>query len=199
MEDALGQEGLQRGVVVCSTSDTPALVRMRCAHVATCIAEGFRDQGKHVVLLLDSVTRFARAAREVGLGAGEAPTRRGFPPSVFSALPELLERSGCSPRGSITAFYTVLVEGGDLDEPVADEVRGILDGHIVLRRELGERGRWPAIDVLGSLSRVMDRVVDAQHLEAAQKVRRHLAVQEAKRDLVTLGAYKPGSDPREGR
>lgn len=195
LEDSLGEEGRKRGVVVCSTSDTPALVRMKCAHVATAIAEGFRDRGKRVVLLLDSVTRFARAVREVGLAAGEAPTRRGFPPSVFSALPALLERSGRSPAGSITAFYTVLVEGGDLDEPVADEVRGILDGHILLRRELGERGRWPAIDVLGSLSRVMDRVVESAHLEAAVNVRAHLAVFEAKRDLVALGAYRSGTDP----
>jgi type III secretion protein N (ATPase) len=199
LEDSLGDEGRKRGVVVCSTSDMPALVRMKCAHVATCIAEGFRDLGLRVVLLVDSVTRFARAAREVGLGAGEAPTRRGFPPSVFSALPALLERSGSSPRGSITAFYTVLVEGGDLDEPVADEVRGIVDGHIVLRREIGERGRWPAIDVLGSLSRVMDRVVGREHLEAAQNARAHMAVVEAKRDLVALGAYKPGTDPRLDR
>jgi type III secretion protein N (ATPase) len=135
---------------------------------------------------VDSVTRFARAAREVG----------GPPPRVFSALPALLERSGSSPSGSITAFYTVLVEGGDLDEPVADEVRGILDGHIVLRRELGERGRWPAIDPLASLSRVMERVADRHHQEAAQRVRAHLSVYEAKRDLVALGAYRSGSDSR---
>ncbi len=199
LRDALGEQGRRRGVVVCSTSDCPALVRMKCAHVATAIAEGFRDQGKRVVLLLDSVTRFARAAREVGLAAGEAPTRRGFPPSVFSALPALLERSGPAALGSITAFYTVLVEGGDMDEPVADEVRGILDGHIVLRRELGERGRWPAVDVLASLSRVMDRVVDDQHLQTAQRVRAHLAVFEAKQDLVALGAYRAGSDPRLDR
>ena len=196
LQDTLGEEGRKRGVVVCSTSDSPALVRMKCAYVATAIAEGFRDQGKRVLLLLDSITRFARAAREVGLAAGEAPTRRGFPPSVFSALPALLERSGPAPLGSITAFYTVLVEGGDMDEPVADEVRGILDGHIVLRRALGERGRWPAIDVLSSLSRIMDRVASEQHSEAAQKVRGHLAVFEAKQDLVTLGAYRSGSDPR---
>ena len=199
LRDSLGEEGRKRGVVVCSTSDSPALVRMKCAHVATAIAEGFREQGKRVLLLLDSVTRFARAAREVGLAAGEAPTRRGFPPSVFSALPALLERSGPAPLGSITAFYTVLVEGGDLDEPVADEVRGILDGHIVLRRELGERGRWPSVDVLASLSRVMDRIADEQHLLAARKVRAHLAVLEDKQDLVAMGAYRSGSDPRLDR
>jgi FliI/YscN family ATPase len=169
---------------------------MKCAYTATAISEGFRDQGLRVVLLLDSITRFARAAREVGLAAGEPAARRGFPPSVFAALPALLERSGTAPRGSITAFYAVLVEGDDLDEPIADEIRGILDGHIVLSRKLGERGRWPAIDVLGSLSRVMGQVVDKSHLAAAQKVREHLAIYEASRDLIALGAYKRGSDIR---
>jgi type III secretion protein N (ATPase) len=194
VEDALGPEGRGRGVVVCATSDTPALVRMKSAYVATAIAEGFRDQGKRVVLLMDSVTRFARAAREVGLAAGEPPTRRGFPPSAFAALPPLVERVGTSPTGSITAFYTVLVEGDDLDEPISDEVRGILDGHIVLSRELGSRGRWPAVDVLSSLSRLMERVAEPDHRRAAGKVRGHLAVYESKRDLVTLGAYRRGSD-----
>jgi len=196
LEDALGDEGRKRGVVVCATSDAPALVRLKSAYVATAIAEWFRDRGKRVLLMMDSVTRFARAGREVGLAAGEPPARRGYPPSVFAMLPGLLERCGTSALGSITAFYTVLVEGGDMDEPIADEVRGILDGHIVLDRALGARGRWPAIDVLHSLSRVMDAVTDDAHRAAARAFREHLAVYEAKRDLVSLGAYKPGSDPK---
>ncbi len=196
LEDALGDDGRRRGVVVCATSDAPALVRLKSAYVATAVAEWFRDRGQRVLLMMDSVTRFARAGREVGLAAGEPPARRGYPPSVFAALPGLLERSGTSEHGSITAFYTVLVEGGDMEEPIADEVRGILDGHIVLSRELGARGRWPAIDVLASLSRVMDVVTEDAHKKAARRVREHLAVYEAKRDLVSLGAYKKGSDPR---
>lgn len=199
IHSALGAAGLARGVVVCATSDSPALVRMKCAHVATAIAEGFRDQGKRVVLLMDSVTRFARAAREVGLASGEAPARRGYPPSVFARLPGLLERSGPSADGSITGFYTVLVEGDDLDEPISDEVRGILDGHLVLRRELMQRGRLPAIDVLASLSRVMDAVTTRQQTQAAQALRELLSAYEDKRDLIVLGAYKPGSDPRVDR
>jgi type III secretion protein N (ATPase) len=196
VEDSLGREGLARSVVVCATSDAPALVRMRSAWVATALAEYFRDAGRRVLLLMDSVTRFARAAREVGLAAGEPPARRGYPPSALAALPRLLERSGMGERGSITAIYTVLVEGSDLEEPIADEVRGILDGHVVLDRELAARGRWPAIDPLRSLSRVMDRVVGAEHREAARALREHLALYEAKRDLVLLGAYEPGRDRR---
>ncbi len=196
LEDALGEGGMRRGVVVCATSDAPALVRLKSAYVATAIAEWFRDRDQRVLLMMDSVTRFARAGREVGLAAGEPPARRGYPPSVFAALPGLLERSGRAERGSITAFYTVLVEGGDMEEPIADEVRGILDGHVILDRELGARGRWPAVDVLGSLSRVMDAVTDEEHRDAARAVREHLAVYESKRDLVSLGAYKKGSDPR---
>lgn len=194
LEDSLGEEGQKRGVVVCATSDAPALVRLKSAYVATAIAEWFRDQGKRVVLLMDSVTRFARAGREVGLAAGEPPARRGYPPSVFAALPSLLERSGSAKTGSITAFYTVLVEGGDMEEPIADEVRGILDGHIILDRDLGARGRWPAIDVLNSLSRVMDAVTETGQQDAARTIREHLAIYEAKRDLVSLGAYQRGSD-----
>jgi type III secretion protein N (ATPase) len=196
LEDSLGEEGRKRGVVVCATSDAPALVRLESAYVATAIAEYFRDRGQRVVLLMDSVTRFARAGREVGLAAGEPPARRGYPPSVFAALPGLLERSGTSERGSITAFYTVLVEGSDLEEPIADEVRGILDGHVVLERALGARGRWPAIDVLASLSRVMDSVASAPHQKSAQRLRELLALYEQKRDLVSLGAYKKGSDSK---
>lgn len=199
IESALGAQGLARGVVVCATSDSPALVRMKSAYVATAIAEGFREQGKRVVLLMDSVTRFARAAREVGLASGEAPARRGYPPSVFALLPGLLERSGTSERGSITGIYTVLVEGDDLDEPIADEVRGILDGHLVLRRELMQRGRLPAIDVVASLSRVMSAVTTEQQRAEARELVELIAAYEAKRDLVVLGAYKPGSDPRVDR
>jgi type III secretion protein N (ATPase) len=196
LEDALGDAGRARGVVVCATSEQPAMVRKKSAYVATAIAEHFRAQGQRVVLLLDSVTRFARAGREVGLAAGEPPARRGYPPSVFAELPRLLERSGTSPEGSITAFYTVLVEGGDMEEPIADEVRGILDGHVVLDRQLAARGRFPAIDPLVSLSRVMDGIVPAAHRDAASRLRAALALYESKRDLVTLGAYKKGSDAR---
>jgi ATP synthase in type III secretion protein N len=193
IEESLG-EGLARSVVVCATSDAPPLVRMRSAQVATAIAEHFRDEGRSVLLLMDSVTRYARALREVALAAGEPPARRGFPPSVFARLPRLLERTGTAARGSITAIYTVLVEGGDLEEPVADEVRGILDGHIVLSRELAQRGHWPAIDVLQSLSRVMPAVTDEAHRAAAGKLRRVLATYERQRDLILLGAYTRGSD-----
>ncbi len=196
VEEGLGAEGLARSVVVAATSDAPALVRMRSAWVATALAEYYRDRGQRVLLLMDSVTRFARAAREVGLAAGEPPARRGYPPSVFAALPELLERTGQGERGSITAVYTVLVEGGDMDEPIADEVRGVLDGHVLLDRELAARGRWPAIDPLHSLSRVMDAVTDARQVEHARALRAHLSVYEAKRDLVLLGAHEPGRDPQ---
>ncbi len=199
LEDSLGEEGRRRSVVVCATSDAPALVRLESAYVATAIAEWFRDRGQRVLLLMDSVTRFARAGREVGLAAGEPPARRGYPPSVFAALPGLLERSGTAAHGSITAFYTVLVEGGDLEEPIADEVRGILDGHVVLDRALGARGRWPAIDVLASLSRVMDAVTSEPHQRSARALRETLALCEEKRDLVSLGAYKKGSDARLDR
>ena len=199
MEDALGEQGRARSVVVCATSDAPSLVRLKSAFVATAIAEWFRDRGKRVLLMMDSLTRFARAQREVGLAAGEPPVRQGFPPSVFALLPRLLERTGNSDRGSITAMYNVLVAGGDMEEPVADEARSILDGHIVLSRALGERGHWPAVDVLASLSRVMGFVADREHLEAAARARDILAAYEEKRDLVLLGAYKPGSDPRLDR
>jgi type III secretion protein N (ATPase) len=194
IEESLG-EGLCRSVVICATSDTPPLVRIKSAAVATAVAEFFREQGHRVLLMMDSVTRFARAQREVGLATGEPPTRRGYPPSVFARLPRLLERTGTSPAGSITALYTVLVEGGDMDEPVADEVRGILDGHIVLSRELAQRGHWPAVDVLQSLSRVMTSITDRQQRDAAQQLRAVLATYERQRDLILLGAYQKGSDP----
>jgi type III secretion protein N (ATPase) len=194
LERSLGPEGRKKSVVVVATSDAPALERLRAAQVATAYAEYFRDQGRSVMLLVDSVTRFARAQREVGLSAGEPPARRGYPPSVFAMLPRLLERSGQGERGSITAIYTVLVEGGDMDEPIADEVRGIVDGHVVLDRAIAARGRYPAVDVTASLSRVMSAVVGDQHLETARAVRDLVALFESKRDLVLLGAYAKGTD-----
>ncbi len=194
LEHSLGAEGRARSVVVVATSDVAALERLRAAQVATAYAEHFRDQGKKVMLLVDSITRFARAQREVGLAAGEPPTRRGYPPSVFAMLPRLLERSGQGKHGSITAIYTVLVEGGDMEEPIADEVRGILDGHVVLDRMLASRGRYPAVDPTVSLSRVMDAVVSPAHRDAARKLRALVGHYEAKRDLVMLGAYAKGSD-----
>ncbi len=194
IEESLG-DGLARAVVVCATSDAPPLVRMTSAQVATAVAEYFREQGNRVLLLMDSVTRYARALREVALAVGEPPARRGFPPSVFARLPRLLERTGTSSQGSITALYTVLVEGDDMEEPVADEVRGILDGHIVLSRELAQRGHWPAVDVLQSISRVMPAITTEPHQRAAAQLRKLLAIYEQKRDLVLLGAYQQGSDP----
>lgn len=196
LTDTLGEQGRAKSVVVVSTSDAPALERLRAAQTATAIAEHFRDEGMRVMLLVDSVTRFARAQREVGLAAGEPPARRGYPPSVFAMLPRLLERSGQSATGSITAIYTVLVEGGDMDEPIADEVRGILDGHIVLDRGLASRGHYPAVDVLSSLSRVMGKVVSREQAVAAAKMRALLSAYESKRDLILLGAYSRGADPQ---
>jgi type III secretion protein N (ATPase) len=196
LEDALGAVGRARSVVVCATSDAPSLVRLKSTFVATAIAEWFRERGRRVLFLMDSLTRLARAQREVGLAAGEPPARQGYPPSVFALLPRLLERTGNSARGSITALYTVLVAGNDLDEPIADEARGVLDGHIVLSRELGARNHWPAIDVLGSLSRVMGQVADPEHRRAAASLREVLAAYERHRDLIVLGAYQRGSDPR---
>jgi FliI/YscN family ATPase len=196
LEHSLGEAGRRRSVVVVATSDAPPVERLRAAQVATAVAEHFRDLGKSVLLLVDSITRFARAQREIGLAAGEPPARRGYPPSVFTQLPRLLERSGQGEKGAITAIYTVLVEGSDLDEPIADEVRGILDGHIVLERRLASRGHYPAIDVLGSLSRVMPSVTAKPHQAFAQRARALLATYEEKRDLIALGAYAKGSDPR---
>lgn len=195
IDQSLTQAGLERAVVVCATSDTPSLVRLKAPSVATAIAEHFRDrQGMDVLLMMDSVTRFARALREVGLAAGEPPVRRGYPPSVFTRLPRLIERAGTSPRGSITALYTVLVEGSDLDEPIADELRALLDGHIVLSRKLAERAHWPAVDVLTSLSRVMPQLVDEAHMQASDELRRLLSTYEDNRTLIQLGAYQRGAD-----
>jgi type III secretion protein N (ATPase) len=184
----------KKSVVVVATSDVAALERLRAAQVATAYAEYFRDRGARVLLLVDSVTRCARAQREVGLAAGEPPTRRGYPPSVFAMLPRLLERAGQASRGSISAIYTVLVEGGDMDEPIADEVRAILDGHIVLDRSIASRGRYPAIDVTVSLSRVMSALVSKEQNRAAERLRALVATYESKRDLLALGAYVKGGD-----
>ena len=167
LEESLGAAGRARSVVVCATSDAPSLVRLKAAFVATAIAEYFRDQGRRVLFMLDSITRVARAQREVGLAAGEPPARQGYPPSVFALLPRLLERTGNSARGSITALYTVLVAGGDMEEPIADEVRGILDGHVILSRDIAARNQWPAVDVLPSLSRLMNAVAEPEHRAAA--------------------------------
>ncbi len=195
LEHELGPEGAARSVIVCATSERSSMERARAAFVSTAIAEYFRDRGQRVLLLMDSVTRFARALREIGLAAGEPPARRGFPPSVFAALPRLLERAGNSERGSITAFYTVLVEGDDMNEPVADETRSILDGHIVLSRKLAAANHYPAIDVLQSVSRVMRAVVAPAHNEAAGRLRELLAKYDEVEMLVRLGEYQAGSDP----
>lgn len=197
LDEALGEDGLARSVVVAATSDAPALVRLRAAYLATSIAEWFAEvEGREVLFLLDSLTRFARAQREVGLAAGEPPARQGYPPSVFSALPRLVERAGARSRGGMTAVYTVLVAGGDMEEPIADEVRGVVDGHVVLERSLAARGRFPAVDVLQSLSRLMPAVASEAHRAAAARVRALVAAYESQRDLIALGAYRHGSDPR---
>lgn len=196
IEDALGEEGMKRSVVVCATSDQPSLVRLRAGFVATAIAEYFREMGGNVLFMLDTVTRLARAQREIGLAIGEPPARQGYPPSVFSMLPRMLERTGNSDKGKCTAIYTCLVAGGDMEEPIADEVRGILDGHFILNRALGERNQWPAMDVLASLSRVMSGIVSKEHKKAAGKLRETLSNYEKQRDLILLGAYQYGTDPR---
>ncbi len=196
IHDSLGEEGLKRSVVVCATSDTPSLVRLKCCFVATAVAEWFREQGKDVLFMMDSSTRFARAQREIGLALGEPPARQGYPPSVFALIPKLMERTGNNDKGSITAMYTILVQGGDMEEPIADEVRGILDGHVILNRDLGARNHWPAIDVLPSLSRVMSGIAAADHKKAAGKMRQVMAAYEKNRDLITLGAYTYGTDPK---
>ncbi len=186
-----------RTVVVCATSDAPPLVRLRAVHTATAVAEWFRDQrGASVLLLVDSLTRVARAQREVGLSAGEPPARHGYPPSVFALLPKLVERAGATRGGAITAIYTVLVAGNDMDEPIADEVRGLVDGHIVLDRRLAQRGHFPPIDVVASVSRLMLKLVDGKHATAAARVRERLAIYEEHRDLITLGAYQSGRDAK---
>ena len=199
IEHNLGEEGMARAVVVIATSDRSSMERARAAYVATAIAEYFRDQNRKVLLLMDSVTRFARALREIGLAAGEPPTRRGFPPSVFATLPQLMERAGMSDKGSITAFYTVLVEGDDMTEPVADETRSILDGHIILSRELASANHYPAIDILESVSRVMPNIVGSDHLEEAGEIRKLLAAYKEAEFLIKIGEYKKGHDPLTDR
>jgi len=195
LERDLGPEGLKRAVVVVSTSDQPPLVRLKGALVATTIAESFRDEGADVVFLMDSVTRFAMAQREVGLAAGEPPTTKGYPPSVFALLPRLMERTGTSGRGTITGFYTVLVEADDFNEPISDTVRSILDGHIILSREMAGEGHYPAIDVLNSISRVMPAVTGPDHRDLAQKLRDVLATYSRAADLINIGAYESGTNP----
>lgn len=195
IEKELGPEGMARSVVIVATSDQPPLVRLKGAYTATAIAEYFRDQGKEVVLMMDSVTRFAMAQREIGLATGEPPTSKGYTPSVFALLPQLLERSGTSANGSITAFYTVLVDGDDMNEPIADAVRGILDGHFVMDRSLANRGQFPAIHVLKSISRVMNQIATEPHREFAQTFRSWLATYLDAEDLINIGAYKKGTNP----
>ncbi|MBU1078166.1 MAG: flagellar protein export ATPase FliI [Spirochaetes bacterium] len=196
LENDLGKEGLKKSVVVVATSDEAPILRLRGAFVATTIAEYFRDQGLKVMLLMDSITRFARAQREIGLSVGEPPSTRGFPPSVFSMLPVLLERSGASDKGSITAFYTILVEADDMNEPIADNVRGILDGHIVLSRDLASLNHYPPIDILESISRLMVHVTDQDHVDIALKIKEILATYREAYDLINIGAYAKGSNPR---
>ena len=194
IEKDLGEEGLKRAVIVCSTSDRSAMERLKAAYVATAIAEYYRDQGKKVLLMMDSVTRFGRAQREIGLAAGEPPTRRGFPPSVFSELPKLMERAGTSKKGSITALYTVLVEGDDMTEPIADETRSILDGHIILSRKLAQMNHYPAIDILASISRCQNAIIPKDHKKAAGKLREILAKYQEVELLLKIGEYEKGSD-----
>lgn len=196
IERNLGKEGLKKSVVVAATSDSPALARIRGAHLATTIAEYFRDKGLDVVLIMDSITRFAMSLREVGLAAGEPPSAEGYTPSVFIQIPKLLERTGNLERkGSITGIYTVLVEGDDMNEPIADTVRSIVDGHIILSRDLAHKGHYPAVDVLSSISRVMSDIVERGHLDMARKLVRVLATYREAEDLINIGAYLDGSDP----
>lgn len=194
IELILGADGLARSVVVCATSDRSSIERAKAAYVGTAIAEYFRDRGLRVLLMMDSLTRFARAQREIGLAAGEPPTRRGFPPSVFAELPRLLERAGMGESGSITAFYTVLAEDDTGSDPIAEEVRGILDGHLILSREIAAKNQYPAIDVLASLSRVMSQIVPSDHSQAAGRLRRLLAKYNEVETLVQVGEYRQGSD-----
>jgi len=197
IEDILGEEGLKRSVVVASPADDSPLMRLRAAMLTTRIAEYFRDQGKSVLLLMDSLTRFAQAQREIALSVGEPPATKGYPPSVFAKLPQLVERAGNGKKGSgsITAFYTVLTEGDDQQDPIADAARAILDGHIVLSRSLAEEGHYPAIDVEASISRVMPQIISPEHLQHAQKFKQIYAKYQQAKDLISVGAYVPGADP----
>lgn len=195
IERDLGEEGMKRSVVVVATSDRPALIRNKAAKTATAIAEYFRDQGKDVLLMMDSLTRFSMAQREIGLASGEPPVTRGYPPSVYSEMPKLLERAGNSSEGSITGLYTVLVDGDDFNEPITDTARSILDGHIMLSRKLGHKNHYPAIDILQSISRVMSSVAGKSHKDAAGKLKNVLATYQEAEDLINIGAYKRGSNP----
>ena len=195
IERDLGEEGLKRSVLVIATSDKPALIRNKAAKTATAIAEYFRDQGKDVLLMMDSLTRFSMAQREIGLASGEPPVTRGYPPSVYSELPKVLERAGNTYKGSITGLYTVLVDGDDFNEPITDTARGILDGHIVLSRKLGHKNHYPAIDILASISRCMSAIATSEHKEAAGKLKNVLATYNDAEDLINIGAYRSGSNP----
>src|SRR5574344_1422320 len=196
IENSLGEEGMKKSVIVCSTGDQPPLIRMKCLLSATSVCEYFRDQGKKVFLMTDTVTRCAMAGREVGLSIGEPPTMKGYPPSIFSWLQKALERSGNSPKGSITAFYTVLMEGDDINDPIVDTVRGIVDGHVFLSRKVAEMNHYPAIDILGSISRLMTEITTPQQQEAAAKLRKMLALYRENKDLIDVGMYQPGSNPK---
>jgi flagellum-specific ATP synthase len=194
LERDLGPQGRERSVVVVATSDQPAIVRVQAAMTANVVAEHFRDQGKNVLLIMDSVTRFALAQREIGLAAGEPPTTRGYPPSVFAMLPRLVERAGRAATGSITAFYSVLVEGDDASEPVSDTVRGLLDGHVILSRRLASQAHWPAIDVLESISRLFPDITPEPQRAAAQTIRELMAAYRDHEDLISIGAYRAGAN-----
>ncbi len=196
VEDALGEYGMSRSVLVCSTGDKPPLIRQKCLLTATAVCEYFRDQGKKVFLMTDTVTRCAMAGREVGLSLGEPPTMKGYPPSIFSWLQKVLERAGNSEKGSITALYTVLMEGDDINDPIVDIVRGIVDGHIFLSRKVAESNHYPAIDVLGSISRLMSAIASPEHKKAAAKLRTIMSLYRENKDLIDVGMYQPGSNPR---
>ena len=196
IEDSLGEEGMAKSVVVCSTGDKPPLIRQKALLAATAVCEYFRDQGKKVFLMTDTVTRCAMAGREVGLSLGEPPTMKGYPPSIFSWLQKVLERAGNSPKGSITALYTVLMEGDDITDPIVDIVRGIVDGHIFLSRKVAEMNHYPAIDVLGSISRLMSSIVTPEHRSAAGKMRTIMSMYRENKDLIDVGMYQPGTNPK---
>lgn len=196
VEDALGPEGMKRSVIVCSTGDQPPLIRQKCLLTATAVCEYFRDQGKKVFLMTDTVTRCAMAGREVGLSIGEPPTMKGYPPSIFSWIQKALERAGNSEKGSITAFYTVLMEGDDITDPIVDTVRGITDGHIFLSRKVAEANHYPAIDILGSISRLMSSIASKEHKQAAAKMRTLLSLYRENKDLIDVGMYVAGTNPR---
>lgn len=196
IEDSLGPEGMKKSVIVCSTGDQPPLIRQKCLLAATSVCEYFRDKGNKVFLMTDTVTRCAMAGREVGLSVGEPPTMKGYPPSIFSWLQKAMERAGNSPKGSITALYTVLMEGDDINDPIVDTVRGITDGHIFLSRKVAEANHYPAIDVLGSISRLMSSIASSEHKDAAAKMRKILALYRENKDLIDVGMYQPGTNPK---